>query len=61
MNKREIFKDYITYSAGNYISQGLVMISGFLLRIFLEPYYLGIWQGLNIIKIYKMSMIFISV
>jgi len=52
MNKREIFKDYITYSAGNYISQALGMISGFLLRAFLEPYAMGIWQGLSVIKSY---------
>ena len=52
MNKREIFKDYIIYSAGNYISQGLGMISGFLLRVFLEPHAMGIWQGLSVIKSY---------
>ena len=53
MNKREVFKDLAIYSAGNYISQGLGMISGFLLRMFLEPYHMGIWQGLNIIKSYS--------
>lgn len=52
MDKKRILKDFFIYSAGNYISQGLGIVSGFLLRVFLSPYYMGIWQGLNIIKTY---------
>lgn len=52
MDKKRIFKDYFVYSSGSYISQALGVISGFLLRAFLDPYYMGIWQGLSIIKSY---------
>lgn len=52
MDKKRIFKDYFIYSAGNYISQAVGILSGFLLRVFLEPYYMGIWQGLSIITTY---------
>ena len=52
MDKKRILKDLFIYSSGNYISQALGMLGGFLLRVFLTPYYMGIWQGLNIIKTY---------
>jgi len=52
MDKKHIFKDFFIYSAGNYISQALGIASGFLLRAFLTPYSMGIWQGLNVIKSY---------
>lgn len=52
MEKKRIWQDFFVYSAGSYISQGLGVLTGFLLRTFLEPYYMGIWQGLNIIKNY---------
>lgn len=52
MNKKQVIKDFFTYSAGNYISQALGMVSSFLLRAFLEPYLMGIWQGVNVIKSY---------
>lgn len=52
MDKKRIFKDYFVFSAGSYISQAIGMLAGFLMRIFLEPYYMGIWQGVNVIKSY---------
>jgi len=52
LDKKQIFKDFFIYSGGNYVSQGLGMVSGFLLRALIGPYYMGIWQGLNIIKSY---------
>jgi O-antigen/teichoic acid export membrane protein len=52
MNRKGVLKDFFVYSTGSYVSQALGMVSGFLLRTFLEPYYMGIWQGLSIIKSY---------
>lgn len=52
MNKKQVIKDFFVYSAGNYISQAAGFFSGFLLRAFLEPYYMGIWQALNIVTSY---------
>jgi O-antigen/teichoic acid export membrane protein len=52
MDKKQVIKDFFVYSIGNYVSQIFGMVSGFLLRVFLEPYYMGIWQGFDIITSY---------
>lgn len=52
IEKKRTVRDFIIYSAGSYISQAMGMLSGFLMRAFLDPLYMGIWQGLSIIKSY---------
>lgn len=56
MHKRNIIKAFFIYGAGNYVSQAFGMLSGFLMRIFLAPYYMGLWQGFSIIKSYASYM-----